>query len=111
MARPKKERTERRDEQVNIRFTAAEAAFLDQQARAAGLSVSDYARRRILGHRVNAAVPAISAELVRELNAAGSNLNQITRYLHAGRPLSADAERIFGKLERVIDAVLRVHGS
>lgn len=106
MARPRKLEHELRTARLDIRLTEAELAHIHVQAHAAGLSASEYGRYLINGRKVKPAPSPVTADLVRELNAVGVNLNQITKYLHAGRPLSARAEDIFAKLESVVDRIL-----
>lgn len=86
MARPKKEPSEKRDQRFNLRFTLAEIEHLRAQAQAAGMAPHDYARERVLGHRI---VPAgdrqMAASLLSELNRVGVNLNQVAKHMNAGR--------------------------
>ena len=82
--RPTKEPEELRDMRLNLRLTAAELAHVQQQAKAAGLTPSDYARRRVVGHRVTVPTARMDAAILSELNRIGVNLNQITRAANAG---------------------------
>ena len=85
MARPKKTAGEKRTEQINLRYTLAELEHLQQQAEAAGLSLPDYARRRVLGHTVAPAPRRADAALVSEVNRVGVNVNQLTKMTHLDR--------------------------
>ena len=58
MARPKKAPGEKRSEQTNSRWTAAELEYLREQASRAGLSLSEYVRRRALSLPVAPHLPA-----------------------------------------------------
>lgn len=106
MARPKKRESEKRTEQVNSRYTLAERLALEKQAQAAGMSLAEYQCRRTLGHIVKAAPSPVSAELVREINRVGVNLNQVQKTLNATSALRHDTDRIMAKLEEVIDRLL-----
>lgn len=89
--RPKLAPDERRDERLSgLRLTVAERVFVEEQAAAAGLGVSEYARRRLLGHTVAPARTVADDRLLMELNAIGNLLNQIARALHTDRPERAD---------------------
>ena len=85
MARPRLGEKERRTRTVGVRVTEAEAEELQERAQAARLSVGAYLRRRGLGQRVRmAARRRLGAELLRELNRIGVNLNQMARAMNAG---------------------------
>ena len=82
MARPKKQPDEKRDQ----RFTVAEIAHVEMQARLAGIGPHEFLRHRALGYVVPPApvqrrgAPALVAELNRlelELKAVGNNANQL----------------------------------
>jgi len=83
VARPRKDPNEKRDQRFNLRFTAAELAHVETQARIAGLSPHEFLRRRSLGYTVPQAGkartdPAVVTELNRlglELKAIGVNAN------------------------------------
>lgn len=82
--RPRLAPGERRDAQIPpVRVTAAELHFVEAQAAAAGLPLSDYARRRLLGLRVDPARSAADDALLLELNRIGTNLNQMTMRANA----------------------------
>lgn len=83
MARPKKQAGEKRDEQLKIRLTTAEIEELRTAAFTAGVSVSDYARSRMLGTRLpSKTVSRSDPALVSELNRIGVNVNQLARANH-----------------------------
>lgn len=89
-----------RTSSVLIRLTPDERATLDREASAAGLSVSEFARRRMLSGRSSrqkptaraamapAAAPAyvaMSPPLFAELSRIGNNLNQLARAFNRGQ--------------------------
>ena len=119
MARPKKAQHERRTTQMNLRFTAAEDAHVRSQARAAGLSVSEYARRRMLGHQVPQTPGRADARRLTELNrlglelrAIGNNVNQLARAVHTGRSFNVAWSAVYDRLQQlpgdVSEAMTRV---
>ncbi|MGO9986809.1 MAG: plasmid mobilization protein [Rhodomicrobium sp.] len=70
---------------VQIRFTPEERTLLDEAASRAGLTISSYARARLIGRSLPRSVarPSIDRELmarlIGQLGKIGSNLNQIAR--------------------------------
>jgi hypothetical protein len=70
----------RRGEKVEVRVSAAEKADLRGAAREAGLTVSEYVRRRSLGQPVVARADRETRVLLRRI---GVNLNQLARAANA----------------------------
>lgn len=108
MARPTKDANEKLSETVKLRMTVAEHEHVRVQARVAGVTVSDYLRRRAVGYIVPE-VPAsrrADLSLVNELNRIGVNMNQIARTLNAGRPERIDLDVALAELRGVFDKVL-----
>lgn len=69
MARPRKDEHEKRQAHLPpVRLTEAELITIGDQARAAGLSLSDFARRRLLGESVTPRPSVADARLLSELN-------------------------------------------
>ena len=106
MARPTKQPHEKRTERFNLRFTVAELAHVQDQARAAGLDPTEYLRRRALGFQVSPAPRRADAVLVSELNRIGVNLNQIARNQNSGRAERADADVVLAELRGVLAQVV-----
>lgn len=103
IGRPRKTAEERRDEQLPpVRLTVAERAFIEAQAMRAGLSVSDYARRRLLGHMVSAARTRSDDRAILELNRVGVLLNQVARALHTDRPERVELGDVLDELRAVL---------
>lgn len=106
MARPQKQPEERRDSWLSpVRVTAAEFAFVAQQAAAAGRDVSDYIRRRALGRRVTPARSIADDRLLMEMNRIGNNLNQIARSLNSDRPERVDLSDTLREFRACLAAV------
>lgn len=108
MGRPIKQEHEKRSEVMQTRVTLAELEYVRGVAEDAGLSVSDYVRRRACGYIVptGAARRSVDPALVSELNRIGVNLNQITRNLNSGRPLRIHAKEVLRELEAVLKVVV-----
>ena len=89
LGRPKSALGEGRVAVVSIRLTTFERAGVEVKAARSGLTLSDYCRRAILGHRVTASTEPqqVNTEALVELNRVGVNLNQIARAANRGKPL------------------------
>jgi hypothetical protein len=117
MARPRKSDFEKRTAHLPpVRLTDAELAAIAGQAQTAGLSVSEYARQRLLTGRVTAAPSRSQGRLLSELNRCGVNLNQVARHLNsgAGQPGKAgpdDLGIVLAELHRVLMLVGRSYGA
>lgn len=107
MARPKKAPDEKRTEQLApLRVTASERAFIEAQAAVAGLSPSDFVRRRALGRKVEAAAHTqADAALLLELNRIGVNLNQIARAMNSERREFGDLGDVLAMLKAALGKV------
>lgn len=114
MARPKKHPDEKRIERFNLRFTVAELAHVEAQARVAGIEPTEYLRRRALGYAVPPAPaqrrtdPGIVTELNRlgiELKAIGNNANQIALATHTNRRFATSWEDVVKRIHRLGDQV------
>lgn len=117
--RPKKADHERRLRQPKARMTIAEHEHLKKKAEAAKMTVADYLRECALGpfpgpgaspveagdDGASGASQSQMATLLRELNAVGINLNQLTRNYHTGRKGFLDLEQIERELARVLALV------
>lgn len=106
--RPRKAADERRDVALpSVRVTAAEAAHVEEQAAAAGLSVSDYIRRRALGGRIAARKSAADDAALRELNRVGVNLAQIVKRLNMTGDVAEDAGEVLAEVRGAVERVAR----
>ena len=107
MARPRLGESQRRTRTVGVRLTAGEAEALDEQARAARLSLGVYVRRRALEQRVRVVEErCLGAGELRELNRIGVNLNQIARQLNSGAASAPAGTR--AAVERVGEMVAKL---
>jgi hypothetical protein len=86
MARPTKAREAKRDKIFRFCLTAAEREKLEELAKEAGLTPSDFARVKTIGGKatIKKATPErqVLIGLQAELNKVGSNVNQIARALN-----------------------------
>ena len=84
MARPRKNPAERRTEQVNIPLSPLELAQLQEQAAAAKMTVTAFARMAALGAPIKVMKTTAPDFVVRdEMRRIGVNLNQIAKALNS----------------------------
>lgn len=89
--------------QIHFRVTSSEYESIKNNADKSGLSLSEYARRSLVGEKVMAAPPAEFGELIREIKRIGSNLNQVLRKLNAlGIAHPLELERCAANITEVI---------
>lgn len=110
--RPKKADGERRVRAAKADLTIAEYSHLQKKAAAAGQSVAAYLRERALGPSSSPAPSdeqperdMLLARLLRELNAVGVNLNQISKAHNAGRDTRTGWKPVQAELLRVLEKV------
>ncbi|RAV99665.1 plasmid mobilization protein [Pseudochryseolinea flava] len=85
MSRPRINDNDKRIIQVNIRITEAENAKLVAFAQASGMSTANFVRKIVFtGKFPKPKLSPIHANLYRELNKIGVNLNQITHKINQG---------------------------
>lgn len=107
MARPKKHEMEKRNRVIAFRATVAEEEHLREQAANVGLSLSDYTRRRSVGHVVAApARPKFDPALVSEVNRIGVNVNQLTQAVHMDREFVKYWREIGKELEALLEKLV-----
>jgi hypothetical protein len=111
MPRPRKQPAERRDARLPApRLTAAELAFVAEQADAAGLDMAEFVRRRVLGRKVAPAQSLTDSRMVHEVNRVGVLLNQIARAMNSDRPERLDLADTLQDTRAVLSMVL-AHGA
>ena len=69
-----------RDRLLKVRLTSEELADIQAKAEAAGLTVSDLARCRLLDYRLRQSGP--ERELLLHLARIGGNINQLARWVN-----------------------------
>jgi len=86
MGRPRKNDSDKRIVQVNIRLTTAESNILSDQARASGLSPANWIRRKVFtGKFPQIKLSPLDNTIYLELKKIGVNLNQATHKLNMGQ--------------------------
>lgn len=88
-----------RGDKVEVRVSALEKADLRGSAREAGLTVSEYVRRRSLGQPVVARADRETRVLLRRI---GVNLNQIARAANTSGASERQLGDALGELRRVL---------
>ena len=111
MARPKKDAAEARSLPFHGRLTPSEALAVKANAAAAGLTVSEFCRRRILGMTVTPPPARADAALIAEVNRIGVNVNQLAHAFNADRTFRSDWEAIRDEVASVLDKVVQRYGS
>jgi hypothetical protein len=94
MARPKKKLEEKLTETIEIRCSKKQKQLLQFKANGKGLSLSDFARGKIMGAppRVQQANP-FRAQMIKglgQLGKIGSNLNQIARAINRREAIGSE---------------------
>jgi len=95
-----------KEKTVQIHFRVSETEFdsLKRNSKKAGLSMSEYARKALVGDKIVSAPPVEFTELIREVKRVGSNLNQVTRKLNAlGIAHPLELERCASNITDVIN--------
>ncbi len=112
MGRPRLQPAELRDMRLPApRLTAAELAFVTDQADRAGLTLAEYVRRRVLGLEVAPARSLTDERMIYEVNSVGVLLNQIARSLNSDRPERTDLADTLQATKRALALLLAAHGS
>lgn len=112
MARPTKSPDEKRTERLPYaRLTLSERVEVEAMAARAGLSVSDFARRAVLGQKITAPPRKPAPEqraggaYLTELGRIGINLNQIARRANASGNVPAHLSHTLEALTDLIDRI------
>lgn len=91
---------------IGVHCTPEEYAKIEEKAAAAGLSVSGYARNKLLGKKTRRTqrriLPeaAVLAPLVGQLGSLGNNLNQLAHMGHMDRAINQDyLNDILGRID------------
>ena len=73
-----------------IRLTEKQHLHLKIQAQKSGLKMEPYVRKLIMGFEVKARPPNEYAQLIKEVNAIGNNINQIAHIANAEGTISEE---------------------
>lgn len=93
--------------QVGFQVTSVERDQIREAASQAGLSVSEFLRRRALGRPV---VPLADAAARKALRRIGVNLNQLARRANAGGATEAEAQAAIAEVRAAVARVGRAAG-
>jgi hypothetical protein len=90
-------------------LTQTEKELLEQRAKEAGLTLSEYFRTAALKQKMPQKIPTINIETYRELGKIGSNLNQITKAINTAIKLGITPPKVelttLNKLEALVNLV------
>ena len=99
-----------RDVRLFIRVTPEELEAIRKNQDKAGLRLSEYARRLLMGEVVVAAPPADLNILIREIKRVGSNLHQVLQKLNIlGIAHPLELERCAEDISEVLNLIYRTY--
>lgn len=75
---------------ILVRLTEKEKKTVQNKSKLCGLKMEPFIRKLIMGVEVKARPPNEYAQLIREINAIGKNINQIARVSNMARTISQD---------------------
>ncbi len=93
-----------------IRCSKEDKDIIKAKAFEAGLSLSEYVRRQSLDGKIiiRRSSQTLSFEMIHELKKIGNNINQIAKNMNIfGHPDTGDINRIKGKLDSILDNVIK----
>lgn len=105
MGRPRKQEPEQRGKVAKCTLTDEEELSVKMNAAAAGISVAEFVRRRVLSLTVTPPAARADAQLLSEINRIGNNVNQLAFAENAGREFKGSWEAVRDELARVLDKV------
>lgn len=102
MARPRKEPEITYTHHINLRLTDVQYEIISENAKAAGLSLSEYIRRQLIRGKVIAKYELVLdmpelKKLISEFGKIGNNLNQIARHFNTGGIHSQEMRKAIGQ--------------
>lgn len=98
--------TEKEEKTVQIHFRVSKNEYdiIKEKSVEAGLSISEYARRSLMGYKIVSTPPIEFNEMIREIKRVGSNLNQVQYKLNAtGIAHPLELKRCANRIREVID--------
>jgi predicted DNA-binding protein len=103
--RPRKDPEDRRSHTHGLRLSPNEKEKLEKRAERAGMSLSEYIRRRALGKKIK---PKVEEEAIRQIRRAGVNLNQIAKWANEGKDqaVRSAAEETIEEVKQAIRELL-----
>lgn len=96
----------KRTEAILLRLTEKEKLYLQRQAANAGLKMEPFIRKLIMGIEIRPRPPDNVAQLIKEINAIGHNINQIAKKANAFDRVTQDElleiQRLLGDIYREV---------
>ena len=94
---------------MELRISAEEKAQIEQKARKAGITTSEFIRRSALGRRLPSyGDTTLLQEYSMQLGKIGSNLNQIAKYVNQGFLLDSFRGEIRETCRELVDLKFRI---
>ena len=91
-----------RERKITVRLTDAERGHLLEQAELAGLKIEPFVRNVILGVRMQPRPKEEWAELLRQTSGIANNINQITKRVNSGEPVTEETLRRIADMQSQI---------
>ena len=96
--------------QIHFRVSKSEYEIIKEKSVEAGLNISEYARRSLMGYKIVSTPPVEFNEMIREIKRVGSNLNQVCYKLNAleiAYPL--ELKRCADRIREVMDLLYEIY--
>lgn len=91
-----------RERKITVRLTDAERGHLLEQAELAGLKIEPFVRNVILGVRMQPRPKEEWAELLRQTSGIANNINQITKHVNSGEPVTEETLHLIADMQSQI---------
>lgn len=91
-----------RERKITVRLTDAERDHLLAQAELAGLKIEPFVRNMILGVQMQPRPKEEWAELLRQTSGIANNINQITKRVNSGEPVTEETLRLIADMQTQI---------
>ncbi len=101
----KREKKNRRETRITVRFTEKEKVFLEEKAAEAGVTPVEYLRRSIRNQQFDYVVFKQVNDLIYEIHRIGNNINQIAHNANSGYYNEAEAKRLLANMKVLTDLV------
>ena len=91
-----------RERKITVRLTDAERGHLLEQAELAGLKIEPFVRNVILSVQMQPRPKEEWAELLRQTSGIANNINQITKRVNSGEPVTDETLRLIADMQSQI---------
>lgn len=109
MARPAKEKREKRSFRYTFRMNEDELEFLEKLSTYSDLPVAEVIRASLFKNRLpKAKVPLLDKHTYLELKRIGNNINQIARHYNSRISVRQERLKVFNALSDKLDAILKI---